>query len=103
MRLSYNGYYTRLPSQGRGFDSHQPLNIKVLRQTEEATLVVASSYNAVVKWISMNSLYLIDTMLFAGSNPALRRMATNRSSILLVLNPVPAFSRELLVDKVGHC
>ena len=25
LRLSYNGYYTRLPSQGRGFDSHQPL------------------------------------------------------------------------------
>ena len=68
MRLSYNGYYTRLPSQGRGFDSHQPLNIKVLRQTEEANLVVASSYNAVVKWISMNSLYLIDTKvsIYAG-------------------------------------
>ena len=29
-------------------------------------------------------------MLYAGSNPVLRRMATNRSSILMVLNPVPA-------------
>ena len=32
----------------------------------------------------------IDTVLYAGSNPVLRRMATNRSSILMVLNPVPA-------------
>ena len=31
----------------------------MLRQTEEANLVVASSYNAVVKWISMNSLYFL--------------------------------------------
>ena len=30
LRLSYNGYYTRLPSQGRGFDSHQPLKYKEL-------------------------------------------------------------------------
>lgn len=31
--------------------------IKVLRQTEEANVIVASSYNAVVKWSLMNSLY----------------------------------------------
>ena len=32
--------------------------IKVLRQTEEATLIVASSYNAVVKWCLSNSLFI---------------------------------------------
>ena len=32
------------------------LKIKVLRQTEEANLIVASSYNAVVKWSLSNSL-----------------------------------------------
>ena len=31
--------------------------IKVLRQTEEDNVIVASSYNAVVKWSLMNSLY----------------------------------------------
>jgi len=30
----------------------------VLRQTEEANLIVASSYNAVVKWILINSLFI---------------------------------------------
>ena len=30
----------------------------VLRQTEEANLIVASSYNAVVKWSLNNSLYI---------------------------------------------
>ena len=32
------------------------INDKVLRQTEEANLIVASSYNAVVKWSLNNSL-----------------------------------------------
>ena len=31
---------------------------EVLRQTEEATLIVASSYNAVVKWCLSNSLFI---------------------------------------------
>ena len=31
--------------------------IKVLRQTEEANVIVASSYNAVVKWSLRNSLF----------------------------------------------
>lgn len=31
---------------------------KVLRQTEEANVIVASSYNAVVKWSLRNSLIL---------------------------------------------
>ena len=53
-------WYTRLvqnqvPQGDVGSTPTSPT--KVLRQTEEATLIVASSYNAVVKWSLMNSLY----------------------------------------------
>ena len=43
---------------GNAQKSEKPsfINDKVLRQTEEANLIVASSYNAVVKWSLNNSL-----------------------------------------------
>jgi hypothetical protein len=40
---------------------------EVLRQTEEANVIVASSYNAVAKWSLMNSLVLKPTTEITGT------------------------------------